>query len=51
MEGARTSCDGRAIVVGHSFVTRLGMMVGSGEKRYEVTMTNFGDFRGPRYRE
>ena len=46
MEGAGTSCDGRALVVGHSFVKRLGRMVGSGEKNVRGHDVEFWGFSG-----
>ena len=46
MDSAGTKCDGRALVVGHSFVRRLGRVVSSGEKWIRGHDVEFWGFSG-----
>lgn len=46
MEGASTRCDGRALVLGHSFVKRLRRVVSSGKKKVRGHDVEFWGFSG-----
>ena len=45
-DSACTTCDGRALVVGHSFVKRLGRVVSIGEKKIRGHDVEFWGFSG-----